>query len=68
MDTRDLWEEQVNLLTKNCRVLMEKVEHLEDRLTYFENVVIVLIKALKDGGVIVEEKNGQNSFDQSSEV
>ena len=54
MNTRDMWENQVELLTRHCRVLSDQVDRLEERLAYFENVVITLITALKDSGVIVD--------------
>ena len=61
MDTRSLWEDHVDGLTKHCQRLDSRIEDLEGRLTFFENVVVVLIKALKDGGVIVEKSDGENS-------
>ena len=63
METRDVWEQQVNVLTKHCRSLNERIDGLEQRLGYFENVVLVLIKALKDGGVIVPASDGEHSFE-----
>lgn len=54
MDTRDMWENQVELLTRHCRTLSDEVDQLSQRLTYFENVVATLLIALKDGGVIVD--------------
>ena len=54
MNTRDMWENQVELLTRHCRVLSDQVDRLEERLAYFENVVLTLLTALKDSGVIVD--------------
>ena len=49
-----MWENQVELLTRHCRVLSDQVDRLEERLAYFENVVLTLLTALKDSGVIVD--------------
>ena len=54
MNTRDMWENQVELLTRHCRVLSDQVDRLEELLAYFENVVLTLLTALKDSGVIVD--------------
>jgi len=54
MNTRDMWENQVELLTRHCQVLTQQVEQLENRLHYFEGVVATLLVALKEGGVIVD--------------
>jgi hypothetical protein len=54
MNTRDMWENQVELLTRHCQVLTRQVEQLENRLHYFEGVVATLLVALKEGGVIVD--------------
>ena len=50
---RDMWENQVELLTRHCQSLTQQVEELENRLHYFEGVVATLLVALKEGGVIV---------------
>ena len=55
MNTRDMWENQVELLTRHCQKLTRQVEELEARLHYFEGVVATLLVALKEGGVIVAE-------------
>jgi len=54
MNTRDMWENQVELLTRHCQLLTRQVEQLENRLHYFEGVVATLLVALKEGGVIVD--------------
>ena len=54
MDTRDMFETQVELLTRHCRTLSDQVDQLEERLTYFENVVATLLIALKDAKIIVD--------------
>ena len=54
MNTRDMWENQVELLTRHCQVLTRQMEQLENRLHYFEGVVATLLVALKEGGVIVD--------------
>ncbi len=58
MNTRDMWENQVELLTRHCQKLTRQVEELEARLHYFEGVVATLLVALKEGGVIVPDGEG----------
>tara|TARA_R110000824_G_scaffold192069_1_gene374053 strand:- start:2 stop:202 length:201 start_codon:yes stop_codon:yes gene_type:complete len=61
MNTRDMWENQVELLTRHCQRLTRQVEELENRLHYFEGVVATLLVALKEGGVIVaDDKDAEN--------
>jgi prefoldin subunit 5 len=50
----DMWENQVELLTRHCQMLTRQIEQLEERLQYFEGVVATLLVALKEGGVLVE--------------
>ena len=54
MNTRDMWENQVELLTRQCQRMTRKIDELEQRLHYFEGVVAPLLVALKEGGVIVD--------------
>jgi hypothetical protein len=63
MDTRDLWEDQVNRMTKRCAELTDQVEQLNTRLTYFEGIVVKMLTALVKGGIIVPDPEGENSFD-----
>jgi chaperonin cofactor prefoldin len=60
MNTRDMWENQVELLSRHCRTLSDQVDQLEERLTYFEGVIITLITALKDGGIIVDSQSSDS--------
>lgn len=55
MNTRDMWENQVELLTRHCQTLNRQVDKLEERLSYFEGVVTTLLTALVDGDVIKPE-------------
>jgi len=50
----DMWENQVELLTKQCQRMTRKIDELEQRLHYFEGVVATLLVALKEGGVLVD--------------
>ena len=52
MDTRDMWENQVELLTQHCQSLTQEVDELRTRLQYFEDVVVTLVMALKQGGCL----------------
>ena len=54
MDTRDLWQQHVERLTKHTQELTRKVDSLQDRMHYLEGVVVTLLVALKEGGVIVD--------------
>jgi hypothetical protein len=63
MDTRDLWEDQVDRLTKRCAELTDQVEQLNARLTYFEGIVVTMLTALVEGGIIVQDPDGEHSFD-----
>tara|TARA_B100000287_G_C20318899_1_gene656996 strand:- start:323 stop:517 length:195 start_codon:yes stop_codon:yes gene_type:complete len=62
MDTNEIWQDHVTGLTKQVRYLLEKVSQLEERSNYYESVVITLITALKEGGIIVEDENGKNEM------
>jgi hypothetical protein len=53
----DMWENQVELLTKQCQRMTRKIDELETRLHYFEGVVATLLVALKEGGVIVDSQD-----------
>ena len=61
MNTRDMWENQVELLTRHCQNLTRKTEELEARLQYFEGVVATLLVALKEGGVLVDSSEETES-------
>jgi hypothetical protein len=58
---RDMWEAQVERLTKHCQSLTRKTEELEARLEYFEGVVATLLVALKEGGVLVDSSEESES-------
>ena len=61
MNTRDMWENQVELLTRHCQRLTREIEELEARLQYFEGVVATLLVALKEGGVLVDSSEETES-------
>ncbi len=44
----------MELLTRQCQRMTQKIDELETRLHYFEGVVATLLVALKEGGVIVD--------------
>ena len=54
MDTRHLYESQIELLTKHCRILTDQIDQMDLRMSYFESVIITLLSALKEGGIIVD--------------
>jgi uncharacterized protein YoxC len=62
MDTNDLWEEHVKGLTRQVAYLLQKVQELEERANYYEEVIITLITALKNGGIIVDDDSGENQM------
>ena len=59
MDSRDLWEDQVQRLTGQCRLMLDQVTAFDERLTFLEHTVLTLIVALKEGGVIVDSDEGE---------
>lgn len=59
MDTRDLWEEQVERLTKQLQLVIHQIDTFDQRVTFLENTVLTLIVALKSGGVIVDSSEGE---------
>ena len=61
MDTRDMWEDQVSQIAKQTLNIIKNVEKIEQRLTYLEGVVITLLVALKEGGVIVDSTEDPNT-------
>ena len=62
MNTNAMWQDHVTGLTRQVSYLLQKVQELEERSTYYENVVITLITALKKGGIIVEDPAGDNEM------
>jgi hypothetical protein len=57
----DMWENQVELLTRHCQKMTQKIDELENRLHYFEGVVATLLIALKEGGVIVDSSDNETA-------
>ena len=51
----DMWEHQVELLTKQCQRMTRKIDQTQNRLRYLEHVLTTLLLALKESGVIVDE-------------
>ena len=47
----------MELLTRQCQRMTQKIDELETRLHYFEGVVATLLVALKEGGVIVDSSD-----------
>ena len=62
MDSNDLWQEHIDGLTKQVAFLLQKTQQLENRLQYYEEVFITLLKALKQGGIIVDDNEGDHSM------
>ena len=60
----DLWEDQVVRLSKQVMRLVNENEDMKLRVDYLENVVITLLSALKEAGVIVSSDDGTYSFDK----
>ena len=62
MNSNDLWQEHINGLTKQVAFLLQRTQELENRLQYYEKVFITLLKALKQGGIIVDDSEGDHSM------
>jgi len=62
MDSNDLWQKHVDGLTRQVAFLLHKAEELENRLEYYEEVFVTLLKALKKGGIIIDDNEGQHSM------
>lgn len=62
MDSNDLWQNHVDGLTKQVAFLLQKTHDLENRLEYYEEVFVTLLKALKEGGIIIDDSEGQHSM------
>ena len=62
MDSNDLWQNQTDGLTKQVAFLLQKTHDLENRLEYYEEVFVTLLKALKEGGIIIDDSEGQHSM------
>jgi hypothetical protein len=62
MDSNDLWQEHVDGLTRQVAFLLHKVDELEGRLEYYEEVLLALLKALKQSGIIVDDEDGEHSM------
>tara|TARA_R110000824_G_scaffold170181_3_gene347460 strand:+ start:651 stop:845 length:195 start_codon:yes stop_codon:yes gene_type:complete len=62
VDSNDLWQNHVDGLTKQVAFLLQKTHDLENRLEYYEEVFVTLLKALKEGGIIIDDSEGQHSM------
>jgi uncharacterized protein YoxC len=62
MNSNDLWQEHIDGLTRQVAFLLQKTNELENRLQYYEDVFVTLLTALKKGGVIVDDDEGQHSM------
>jgi hypothetical protein len=68
MDSRNLWENQVEVLTRQCQFFMHQVNQFEDRtarlearMEYFESIVIKLLSGLQSAGIIVDSDAAEES-------
>lgn len=62
MNSNDLWQNHIDGLTNQVAYLLQKTHELEDQLQYYEEVFITLLTALKQGGIIVDDNEGQHSM------
>jgi hypothetical protein len=58
-----MWENQVELLTRHCRVLSDQIDQMDQRMEYFENVIVTLLTALKAGGIIQDTSDETNTYE-----
>ena len=56
------WENHIEGLTNQVALLLNKMHIVEERLNYYEQVLATLITALKQGGVIVEDADGDHEM------
>ena len=62
MNQNEVLTNHIDGLTKQLSIANQKIEIFEERLNYYEDVLATLIIALKDGGVIVQEDDGEHSM------
>jgi hypothetical protein len=62
MRDRDIWEDHIEGLTKQVAMQQKKIEDLENRSDYYEQVLITLLTSLKKGGIIVEDEQGEHEM------
>ena len=62
MDSRDLWHEHIKGLTRQVSLMVTSIEQLEQRMSYYEEVFITLLTALKNSGILVEDPEGENEM------
>ena len=62
----DLHDDQIEDLTNQIKLLTEENEELIYRLDYVEDIVLTLVMALKDAGIIVMEDDGDYDFTAAS--
>ena len=59
MRDRDIWEDHIEGLTRQIRLQQKKIEDLENRSDYYEQVLITLLTALVESGIIVRDEQGE---------
>tara|TARA_R100000315_G_C5108531_1_gene62055 strand:+ start:319 stop:513 length:195 start_codon:yes stop_codon:yes gene_type:complete len=62
MNSNDLWQDHIDGLTRQIAFLLQKTNELENRLQYYEEVFVTLLTALKQGGIIVDDEQGDHSM------
>ena len=62
MRDRDIWEDHIEGLTKQVGLQQKKIEELENRSDYYEQVLITLLTALVESGIIVRNNEGEHEM------
>tara|TARA_R100001163_G_C4931984_1_gene107524 strand:+ start:246 stop:431 length:186 start_codon:yes stop_codon:yes gene_type:complete len=58
----NIWEDHIEGLTKQVALQRAKLEELENRCDYYEEVLYTLLSALVNSGIIVQDPDGEHNM------